>query len=232
MIQNQQYVTIKGTKDGFTVILDDRCSYGELLIEIEEKLSVNTRENEDNRLVPVCLEIGNRYLTSEQEETIKKLIRSKKNLSVEKINSNVITKQEAEKQRKANQIITLTRMIRSGQIVTITGDLLLIGDVNPGAKVVATGNIYVLGALRGFAHAGSNGNKEAVIVTSKLETLQLKISDVVSQIADDEIMREMECAYIDEESNQITLDRLQTLPKIRQNLTKLSGRENPMWGKQ
>lgn len=221
MIQNQQFVTIKGTKDGFTVILDDHCSYDELLTEIEEKLSVNTRENDDNRLVPVRLEIGNRYLNNEQKKTIKELIRSKKHLIVEEFHSNVITKQEAEQQRKINQMIKMTRIVRSGQVVNITGDLLLIGDVNPGAKVIATGNIYILGALRGFAHAGSTGNREAVIVTSKLASSQLKISDVVSQFAEDDIELEMECAYIDKKSNQITLDRLQTLPRMNHNNPKL-----------
>ena len=60
MVQKQPYVTIKGTKEGFTLVLDDRCSYKELLDEIEEKLSVTTRETDDERLIPVFLETGNR----------------------------------------------------------------------------------------------------------------------------------------------------------------------------
>lgn len=213
MAQKQQYVTIKGTKDGFTLILDDRCSYAELLHEIEEKLSVTTRNTNDERLVPVFLEIGNRYLNQEQIDTISELIRKKKKLYVEQVRSNVLTREEAEELHKANRIVKVSKMVRSGQVLNITGDLLLIGDVNPGAKVVATGNIFVMGVLRGTAHAGVSGNTDAVIVASRMEPTQLLISDIASRSPDDlkEMNREMEYAYIDKELNQIRIDKLQSL---------------------
>lgn len=213
MVQKQQYVTIKGTKDGFTLILDDRCSYDELLQEIEEKLSVTTRDSEDDRLVPVFLETGNRYLTESQIETISELIRKKKKLVVERVHSNVITKAEAEKLHKKNQIVKVSKMVRSGQVLEITGDLLLIGDVNPGAKVIATGNVFVLGVLRGIAHAGSNGYADAVIIASRMEPSQLRIANIVTRAPDspNEGSQDMECAFIDKEKEHIRIEKIQTL---------------------
>lgn len=217
MSQKQQYVTIKGTKDGFTLILDDRCSYAELLQEIEEKLSVTTRDTNDDRLVPVFLEIGNRYLNQEQVDTISELIRKKKKLYVEQVRSNVITKEEAEELHKENRIVKISKMVRSGQVLHITGDLLLIGDVNPGAKVVATGNIFIMGVLRGIAHAGVNGNSDAVIVASRMEPTQILISDIASRSPDEliEMNHEMEYAFIDKERNQIRVDKLQSLSLLQ-----------------
>lgn len=220
MAQKRHYVTIKGTKDGFTLLLDDQCSYQELLEEIEEKLSVTTRDTDNNRLIPVRLEVGNRYLNKEQIATISELIRTKKKLYVEQVNSNVLTKAEAEKMHQENRIVKVVKMIRSGQVLEITGDLLLIGDVNPGAKVIATGNIYVMGVLRGVAHAGAKGNRNAFIAASKMEPAQLMIADIVSRSPDEypNINHEMEYAYVDKEQNQIRIDKIQTMPLLQRFL--------------
>ena len=53
--------------------------------------------------------------------------------------------------------------LRSGQRIEFEGSIVIIGDVNAGAEVVAGENIIVLGTLRGLAHAGAKGNKDAVI---------------------------------------------------------------------
>ena len=46
--------------------------------------------------------------------------------------------------------MTVARIIRSGQVLQVAGDLLLIGDVNPGGTVIAGGNIFIMGALKGL----------------------------------------------------------------------------------
>ncbi|GLB58366.1 septum site-determining protein MinC [Cytobacillus sp. NCCP-133] len=223
-MKKNQNVTIKGTKDGLTLHLDDSCSYSELKKELDIKLSESSRAGED-RLISVRVQVGNRYLTSVQQEELKELIRQKKNLIVESISSNVITKEEAAKQREENEITSAAKMIRSGQVLEVPGDLLLIGDVNPGGTVLAGGNIFIMGALKGIAHAGCRGNKKAVVVASLMKPSQLRISDCINRAPDkdqhDE-KREMECAYIDE-NEQITVDRLQVLMHLRPNITRLQG---------
>lgn len=133
-----------------------------------------------------------------------------------------MTKQEALEWKKKNEIVSVAKIIRSGQVLHVDGDLLLIGDVNPGGTVIATGNIFVLGALRGIAHAGYDGNRQAIIAASVMKPTQLRISDVMNRAPDyraDE-GNEMECAYIDEH-DQIVVDRLQLLMHLRPNLTRL-----------
>jgi septum site-determining protein MinC len=223
--QKQQYVTIKGTKDGLTLHLDDTCSYKELVSELEEKLSMNQTNESDGPLVAVHLKVGNRYLTPEQEEEIRTLIRTKKKLVVQSIESHVITKEEALMWKRKTEIVSVCKIIRSGQVLHVQGDLLLIGDVNPGGTVIAGGNIFILGALKGVAHAGYYGNKDAVIAASIMKPTQLRISDIMNRAPDyktDE-RNEMECAYIDE-NNQIVVDRLQMLTHLRPHLTRLERR--------
>lgn len=215
---------IKGTKDGLILHLDDSCSYEELKKELDIKLAESSRSRED-RLITVKVQVGNRYLTKEQEEELKELIRQKKNLVVDSITTNVITKEEAAKLKEETEIVSIAKIIRSGQVLHVPGDLLLVGDVNPGGTVIAGGNIYIMGTLRGVAHAGFHGNKEAIIAASVMSPSQLRIAACITRAPDhvqDQEKRDMECAYINEQ-DQITVDRLQVLMHLRPNITRLEG---------
>jgi septum site-determining protein MinC len=73
--------------------------------------------------------------------------------------------------------LTLNRTLRSGNSVRYDGDVFLFGDVNPGAHISATGNVVILGALKGMAHAGVNGDETAFILALDLRSFtQLRIA--------------------------------------------------------
>ncbi|MFB9761185.1 MULTISPECIES: septum site-determining protein MinC [Bacillaceae] len=219
--RKQPYVTIKGTKDGLTLHLDDTCSFDELLQELEERLSTALYDSGERSLIEVHVKVGNRYLTGKQEEALRTLVRNKKNLVVNEVESNVVTKEQALEWKRETEIASVTRIIRSGQVLHVKGDLLLIGDVNPGGTVIAGGNIFIIGALRGIAHAGYSGDKQAVIAASIMNPLQLRISDVTNRTPDYKGKEnEMECAYVNQ-NNQIMVDRIQILTHLRPNLTRL-----------
>ncbi|AKO94282.1 septum site-determining protein MinC [Priestia filamentosa] len=223
-VVKKQNVIIKGTKDGLTLHLDDTCSFHDVLNELERKLSSN-QYGGHNQLVSVQLRVGNRYLTPDQEEQIKSLVRSKNHLVVESIESNVVSKEEALKIKQQNEIVSVARVVRSGQVLHVEGDLLLIGDVNPGGTVIAGGNIFVLGVLKGIAHAGYYGNDQAVISASKMEPTQLRICEAFSRAeeADKNEEHDMECAYLDEDK-RIVIERSQLMSHLRPNLTRLERR--------
>ena len=65
--------------------------------------------------------------------------------------------------------------VRSGRIVRFDGDVVLIGDVNPGAKVTATGDVFVLGKIKGEVHAGSAGDTKAFIFSLGHKASQLRV---------------------------------------------------------
>ena len=88
--------------------------------------------------------------------------------------------------------------LRSGQKIEVEGSLVVIGDVNSGAEVIAADNIIVVGTLRGLAHAGAKGNKEAIIAASTLDAVQLRISNIVKEIdRDEEEVHEHAYVYVD-----------------------------------
>jgi septum site-determining protein MinC len=72
------------------------------------------------------------------------------------------------------------RTLRSGFRISYQGHVVVLGDVNPGAEIVASGNILVWGRLKGVVHAGAEGNENAVVCSLDLEPTQLRIADLVA----------------------------------------------------
>ncbi len=76
--------------------------------------------------------------------------------------------------------------LRSGQKLETEGSIVIIGDVNAGAEVIASDNIVVLGSLRGLAHAGAKGNKKAIIAAGLLDVVQIRIANIIKEVNRDE----------------------------------------------
>ncbi len=76
------------------------------------------------------------------------------------------------------------RTLRSGQSLSSEGNIVIIGDVNPGAEIIAKGDITVWGILGGIAHAGSDGNSYSKIRALKLNAIQIRIGNVFARRPD------------------------------------------------
>lgn len=224
MTANSQMVTIKGTRDGLTLRLNDQCSFDSILEELYDKLSVNGVDD-GQPMIRVTIQLGKRYLTMDQKEMLKRIIREKQKLVVEHIESDVITKEEAFAWKENSEITPIVRTIRSGQLIEVKGDLLLLGDVNPGGKVIATGNIFILGHLRGIAHAGFDGNEEAVISASYMKPNQLRIAGQLSRAPDQDAEGVyIECGFIDKQDDAIRISPLQDVLKQKPDLVSFERR--------
>ena len=93
--------------------------------------------------------------------------------------------------------------LRSGQKIEFEGSLVILGDVNAGAEVIAGENIVVLGELRGLAHAGAKGNKKAIIATNEIDCPQIRIANIVKEIEKDELEENYRCAFVDDKNELI-----------------------------
>ena len=83
--------------------------------------------------------------------------------------------------------VMIRRSLRSGQSVSFDGNIVVMGDVNPGSEVCAAGDIVVFGSLRGVAYAGANGKQDARVVALRLMPTQLRIADRVARSPDGEV---------------------------------------------
>lgn len=97
-----------------------------------------------------------------------------------------ISKPRPEEQRQFADTITedtalfVNKTVRSGTRIEFPGHILIVGDVNPGAEIIAEGNVIVWGRVRGLIHAGAKGDRSAFICALDLSANQLRIADEVS----------------------------------------------------
>lgn len=209
----KQHITIKGVKEGLVFLLDDECEFPALLEELNHKLAITHQQLLKGPLIHVHLRLGSRRVTEAEKEELLAVIGTRGNLLVQSMESDRGAAPEPETER----LKLLTGVIRSGQTVEHDGILLLMGDLNPGGTLLCTGDIYVLGALRGLAHAGCEGRTDAVIAASQLKPTQLRIAGVISRPPDEWIVGDalMEFAYLHEGNMQI--DKMSQLHRLRKD---------------
>jgi septum site-determining protein MinC len=81
---------------------------------------------------------------------------------------------------KGDHAILVKRTLRSGHSLKHSGHVIVIGDVNPGAEIIAGGNVVIWGRLRGTVHAGARGDAKAIVCALDLSPTQLRIADQIS----------------------------------------------------
>ena len=80
-------------------------------------------------------------------------------------------------QRTRNHAMVITSTFRSGETVRHYGDVIVLGDVNPGSEIAADGDIVVMGTLKGLVHAGATGDNRAAIIALEIASPRLRIGD-------------------------------------------------------
>jgi len=171
-------VIIKGTKDGITIILEENLKFEDVEKIIYEKLQ-SSRNFFSGGKVYVKTKKG--YLTEEEYKKLQEIL--------ENFGMNL---QEADSPKtlifpkpNRSRVLLLKRTVRSGQKISYRGTVVILGDANPGSEIVATGDILVMGNLRGMAHAGAEGDTSAIVAAFRLKPTQLRIADVISRPPED-----------------------------------------------
>jgi septum site-determining protein MinC len=215
-------VTIKGKNKGLVLYLDDQCAYTDLLAEVKAKVSDPALDSDTE----VTVHLNKRYCTDSQIQELTEVVQTNPHLKVVATTSDILTVEASDQMIRERQSETYVGIVRSGQVIKAEGDLVVIGDVNPNGRVEAGGSVYVLGRLKGAAHAGTKGNRDAVIAASWLEATQLKIDDELETMTDElsslSEQPEMECAYL-HTNGTIIIDRLQELRFIRPQISTFKG---------
>jgi septum site-determining protein MinC len=82
------------------------------------------------------------------------------------------------------QPLYLKTTLRSGVEIRHPGMVVILGDVNPGATIIAAGDVFIWGTLRGIAHAGARGNRQCLIMALRMEPTQVRIANLVARTPD------------------------------------------------
>ena len=191
-------VTIKGTSEGLVISLGPG-PLKSVLEEMEVRLGARASFFVGGR---VALRVGDRPLSAEQLEMIGNTL-EELGVTLWAVDGEHPTTQAAAQElgletnlhptvrpassgaehipREEMAGIVELRTLRSGQTIRYAGHVTLIGDVNPGAEIVAGGDIVVWGKLRGIAHAGAMGNDQAIICALELAPSQIRIGSHIAR---------------------------------------------------
>lgn len=207
----------KGANSNVRNCINIKLGTNEILIRIsdkaEQKEIIECLENKMEELKKLYKEektpilVTGKILTNDQMKEVEKVISNKIKVRIEFDSPKVLglhgIKKAFNKEIESSETKFHRGSLRSGQRVEYDGSIVVLGDVNGGAEVIARDHIVVLGILRGLAHAGAKGNKKAIVAASSIEAPQIRISNIVKEIEKEENSRK-NYAYV--EKNDIILE--------------------------
>lgn len=198
-------VMIKGNKYGIVVVLDESKEFPELMEELKNKFAESSKFFNNSSSMAISFE-GKKLSTSEEREILD-MIQENTELNIVCVMDD--TDEEKHKQKVEAALNNLNDAaggqfckgtLRSGQVLESDSSIVILGDVNPGAKVLSAGNVVVLGSLKGTVYAGIKGNPNAFVVALEMNPVQIKIGDIIARCSDKQKKSskpETKIAYVD-----------------------------------
>ena len=199
-------VSINLKKNEIVIKLNDNATQIEIIECLKKKLPELKKLYKDEK-TPIT--VAGKVLKNREIDEIQELIKSKIDVEIEFDMPKSLGLSSIKKTFEKEIAISETKFhrgsLRSGQKLEADGSLVILGDVNSGAEVMASDNIVILGALRGLAHAGAKGNKQAIIAAGLIDTVQIRIANIVREIDRDEEPLHKQ-AYVSVVDNQIIIE--------------------------
>ena len=186
-------VTIKGLKYGLQLTFAKGATFDDVQTNLLNKL----QSGDGFFIRGTTVFVPKGYFAEEQNEALRKMFhrhgmlfstelkrpnlappsRDPQKVSSPKVKTNV---------EEAQKMMVINHTVRGGQEIKVNCSVLICGNVNPGAQVIAGGSIDIRGTCRGFVHAGAFGDKTAFVVADRLMPAQIRIADLVARAPDED----------------------------------------------
>ncbi len=194
-------VIFKGRKNGLTVVMDKSASFDDIKSAMRRKVNAakeffgntktgiafsgkNLSEDEEFQLIDIiskATDLSISFVTSDVgdmdvEGHTEKRTKNRRGTNMEELSmTDIISADE-------NMTVFHKGSLRSGQSIQFVGSVVVVGDINPGAEIIAEGNVIVLGSIKGLVHAGCSGNSDCFAAALNLQPTQLRIADIITYI--------------------------------------------------
>jgi len=192
-MQKSSGVIFKGRRDGITIVLDEAMPFGTLKEVLLAKLAGAKQffsaatsgvtfkgrtlsEEEECELLDVIVKNSDLNITFAKSEAGQPAVLSKTERA-EALPAVVSTLVQSDNMTHFHK-----GSLRSGQLIRYAGSVVLMGDVNPGAEIVAEGNVVVLGTIKGMVHAGCGGNRDCYVSAFDMQPTQMRIADMITYV--------------------------------------------------
>ena len=194
-------IQLKGTKEGLLIVFPENENWNELLKQLNlildkdrtfwagaaTSVDVSDYKLEESQLNRFCEMLVKRYhlvvntIYSQNEETreIVKALNLKTGISYQYVEKALPPTEIVQSSTALGNAMYIKQTVRSGQTVRFDGNIVIYGDTNPGSEIIASGDIVVLGTLRGVAHAGAKGDETCQIIATNLKPTQLRIASCI-----------------------------------------------------
>lgn len=197
----EQTVAIKGVKDGLLISLSPTEEWQGIISDLAARIDQQSSFFAGAR---ITVEVGERPVPKHELGSLKALL-ERRGLTLWAVLSDSATTLDAAqaldlKTSTANPVpgretsegtevnpeedgspgVMIKRTLRSGRTVHSTGHVVVYGDVNPGAQIIAAGDVIVWGKLRGIVHAGAEGDESAVVCALDMTPTQLRIAGYIT----------------------------------------------------
>lgn len=201
-------VIIKGNKHGIVVVLDENTDFEVLKNELADKFQSAAKFFDKANM---AISFEGRKLSPSEERELLTIISQNSDLNIvcvidtdemrEKYFKKVVEEKLEELSSHTGQFYKGT--LRSGQMLESESSIIILGDVNPGAKVIAKGNVIILGSLKGNIYAGAGGNEDAFVVALEMSPIQIRIGEIIARSSDEggqkkAMSSEAMIAYVDD----------------------------------
>lgn len=196
-----QVVEIKLQKNQININLDQESDYKHILKVLRKKIPELKNLYKGDK-TPIL--VTGKVLKNKEISEIKDLIHSEIDVDIDFDSPKVLglygIKKTYNEDIGESNTMYIKGSLRSGKKIEYEGSIVIIGDIKSGSEVIAGENIIVLGNINGLAHAGAKGNKKAIIAAKKIETPQIRISNIVKEMEkpdEDEYYTTYTYAYVD-----------------------------------
>lgn len=179
-------VKVNLTNENLIIKLNEEAEQKEIAESLKKKITQLKKLYKDAR-TPIL--VTGKVLKENEKVEIKNIIQEKIDVKVsfdmpQELGLHGIKKSFSQ-EIESSQTKFHRGAVRSGQKIEYEGSIVILGDVNGGAEIIAGDNVIVLGVLRGLAHAGAYGNKKAIIASASIDCKQIRIADIIKEMEEE-----------------------------------------------
>jgi septum site-determining protein MinC len=202
---NEDAITIKGIREGLLLtVRPDGGEWSEIAVRVAERIDEQRSFFKGAR---VALDVGTRPVVQLELDRLRSILKNRDIILWAVVSASETTKSAAQNLGLETSLIThneeqlettpvnpeetglpgvlINHTLRNGRTVRTDGHVIIHGDVNPGAQIIAGGSVYVWGKVRGIVHAGANGDETAVVCALDLVPMQLRIANYITVSPED-----------------------------------------------
>ncbi|SRR5258706_133607 len=198
-------ITIKGIREGLLLtVKPDGGEWSEIAVRVAERIDEQKAFFKGARM---ALDVGVRPVIQLELDRLRSILKNREITLWAVVSASETTKSAAQNLGLETSLVThneeqlettpvdpeeagssgvlINHTLRNGRTVRNQGHVVVHGDVNPGAQIIAGGSVYVWGRVRGIVHAGANGDETAVVCALDLTPVQLRIASYITVSPED-----------------------------------------------